>query len=461
MILYDQRRCASLILIFQCAGSVFSRIWCPATVSCVLTVGIKLARDHGYGIGEVFIHPYPNQFFTFLLGFMLVFRTHLTCNRFWEGRTQLEIMTSKWTDVATQVVVFDAVKGDEADLLRWKRQVLSAISLLHAVSLASLGGLVSLEVLAGIDTAQVDAGLNHPRLPKHGEFKTAVALQWVQDIITTRMREGLAVPPPILSRVFQELSTGHLGYRNALKIHHTPFPFPYSQIIALALTLLVPAAGIMMDYFVVSKFWACVFCFIAVGGYYGVNEVAIELEDPFGRDDNDLSMELYHREFNEKLLMLHHKHLPHFSTPAFDQRFSVKGPCCAIGSDPDMLTSHLINADIHGDSGLSLLRWVVNNPNDDVILNQRQVDLFNNRRWNLFSRLKVKFQLARGTFNLSKTDLQTMLQSKVRRMSRDVQNGNVRSVVDVSDEDELDTDELLAKDTAQTTAIMRPGDLIK
>ena len=112
-------------------------------------------------------------------------------------------MTSKWTDVATQVVVFDAVKGDEADLLRWKRQVLSALSLLHAVSLASLGGLVSLEVLAGVDSAQVDSGLNHPRLPKHGEFKTAVALQWVQDIITGRIKEGLAVPPPILSRVFQ------------------------------------------------------------------------------------------------------------------------------------------------------------------------------------------------------------------------------------------------------------------
>ena len=193
-----------------------------------------------------------------------------------------------------------------------------------------------------------------------------------------------------------------------------------------------------MDYFVVSKFWACLFCFIAVGGYYGVNEVAIELEDPFGRDDNDLSMELYHREFNEKLLMLHHNHLPHFSTPAFDQRYSVRGPCCAIGSGPDMLTSHLINADIHGNSGLSRLTWVVNNPDDDVTLSQRQLDLFNNRRWNLFSRLKVKFQIARGgKINLSRTNLQERLKSKVRRMSQ--QNGNARDALDGSDEDAVDT----------------------
>ena len=203
MIPYNQRRWASFALIWQCAGSVFHRVWCPATVSCVITVGIKIAREQGYDMGEVFSHPFPNQFFSFLLGFMLVFRTQLTYQRFWEGRTQLEIMSSKWTDVATQVVVFDSVKGDPAELIQWKRQVLSAISLLHAVALASLGGLCYLEVLAGLDPTQVDAGLNHHRLPKHGEFKTALALQWVQDVVTNRIRDGLAVPPPILSRVFQ------------------------------------------------------------------------------------------------------------------------------------------------------------------------------------------------------------------------------------------------------------------
>jgi len=208
--------------------------------------------------------------------------------------------------------------------------------------------------------------------------------------------------------VVQELSTGHLGYRNALKIHHTPFPFPYAQIIALALTLLVPASGIMMDYFVVSKIWATVFCFIAVGGYYGVNEVAIELEDPFGRDDNDMPMELYHREFNERLLMLHHNHLPEYSTPVFDPRYSVTGPCCSIESPVDLLTSHSINADDHRDSGNSVLTWVANNQDIDVVLNQHQLDIFRDRS-------KSKLLRSKSTLNNS-SETETLLAKALATM---------------------------------------------
>ena len=46
---------------------------------------------------------------------------------------------------------------------------------------------------------------------------------------------------------------------------------------------------------------AAVMSFLCTSGYYAVNEVAIELEDPFGDDANDLPMQHYQYEFNCRL----------------------------------------------------------------------------------------------------------------------------------------------------------------
>jgi len=361
MIDYDQRTLAGIPLIFQLAGSMFKRCIYPAFCSVALTFMLKMLRTNGYEIwGEpVFNHPFPYQLYTFLLGFMLVFRTTLTYQRFWHGRTMLELMSSKWGDVALQAVIFD-YQSKRDDLVEWKRQLLSAMSALHAVALASLGGMRHLEVLAGMNPELMTAGLNDPRVVD----KTALCLQWVQAILTQRQKQGgLAVPPPILSRVYQELSTGHFGYRHAMKIHSTPFPFPYAQMIMLALVVLVITSGVFMDLFVESTIWACVFAFTAVGGFYAINEVAIELEDPFGDDENDLPMLGFQRDFNERLLMFHGwaAHNPLFDTPLFDLQFKIQGHFnslkCATRNGIPMLPEPAKNLTFEDNEGCTI-NWI-------------------------------------------------------------------------------------------------------
>ena len=60
--------------------------------------------------------------------------------------------------------------------------------------------------------------------------------------ITVRQREGgVAVPPPILSRVYQELSNAMLGFNSAMKVATTPFPFPYAQLNVIQVLVPPPA----------------------------------------------------------------------------------------------------------------------------------------------------------------------------------------------------------------------------
>merc|ERR1711975_194620 len=134
------------------------------------------------------------------------------------------------------------------------------------------------------------ASLNNPNIVD----SLFLVFTWIQYTLITRQKEGgLAVPPPICTRLFQEMSNGMLGFNNAKKIHNTPFPFPYAQLITLALLILTLTCGFVMNVFVTSPYWATLFSFVAIAGYYAINEVAIELEDPFGDDANDLPLNTY------------------------------------------------------------------------------------------------------------------------------------------------------------------------
>lgn len=315
MIIYDQRHWAGLPLIFQITGSIYPRCLPHILISCSVVATLK-ALEYWTDITwfkEVFDHPYVYQIYTFVLGFIMVFRSSLAYSRFWEGRTELETMSAKWGDAALLSVVFDNASKDGVVPTKdqWRWQLLSLTSLLHGMSLASLGGVTSFEVLAGADPSCLEAFENDKITDKCN-----LAFVWVQDIITKRHTSGgLDIPSPIISRIFQELSTGMLAFNNALKIHDTPFPFPYVQLISVCLLILTLTSGFVMHIYVQNLFWSMLFTAIAVGGYHAINEVAVELEDPFGDDANDLPMDEYQRSFNARLLTMSYMNSLPFECP--------------------------------------------------------------------------------------------------------------------------------------------------
>jgi hypothetical protein len=127
------------------------------------------------------------------------------------------------------------------------------------------------------------------------------------------------MPPPIVSRIYQELSNGSLGFHQAQKIAKVPFPFPYAQLLAIMkvyFILTVPLAIVCFtdDYaFAVLMSGFCTSIFVCL------NEVAIELEDPFGNDANYLPLRNMHASFNKAL-----EHLLHQEAPESDHVKSAK-----------------------------------------------------------------------------------------------------------------------------------------
>ena len=126
---------------------------------------------------------------------------------------------------------------------------------------------------------------------------------WIYLLITERF-VAHRVEAPIISRLYQELSHGMLGFHNAVKIKTTPFPFPFAQIISISMFVLTVTLPIVISQFVDDLIWCIVFTLLTCFGYFMLSEVACELEQPFGDDENDLPLVGYQVEFDKELLCL-------------------------------------------------------------------------------------------------------------------------------------------------------------
>eukprot|EP00930_Biecheleria_cincta_P042878 TRINITY_DN29504_c0_g1_i1.p1 TRINITY_DN29504_c0_g1~~TRINITY_DN29504_c0_g1_i1.p1 ORF type:complete len:423 (+),score=60.31 TRINITY_DN29504_c0_g1_i1:280-1548(+) len=142
-------------------------------------------------------------------------------------------------------------------------------------------------------------------------------MQWIQQLLVDSQRTGIVdVPPPILSRVFQELTTGIIQLSKMQNIKDVQFPFPYSQMVAVMLMLhwiVTPLAGAVM---ISSVSWAGILSFSVVGALWSLLFIAQELDMPFGHDANDLPVVKTMKAFNTSLLVLVHPMSQ--SRPEFD-----------------------------------------------------------------------------------------------------------------------------------------------
>lgn len=133
-----------------------------ALISALLTGLLKLHKQitNSSYFENVFEHPYVYQIYTFVLGFILVFRCNLSFQRFWEGRSSIQLMSSKWADAALQAIVFDDVSASKSrlDVHLWRTQYISLMSIMHGTALAQLSGWEhKMPIIEGVDPRVMEA----------------------------------------------------------------------------------------------------------------------------------------------------------------------------------------------------------------------------------------------------------------------------------------------------------------
>eukprot|EP00929_Paragymnodinium_shiwhaense_P061866 TRINITY_DN30906_c0_g1_i1.p1 TRINITY_DN30906_c0_g1~~TRINITY_DN30906_c0_g1_i1.p1 ORF type:complete len:675 (+),score=136.83 TRINITY_DN30906_c0_g1_i1:168-2192(+) len=245
--------------------------------------------------------------YTSVLGFLLVFRTQIAYSRFWEGGTTLQQVRGVWFNAVSNLVAFS--NDSEEEEMRFKVEKFQHL----LVRLMSMMYCSALQQIADMDDEHFEIidvyGVNVDSLKylSASEDRCEVIMQWIQRLIVINTNQQVVcIAPPILSRVFQELSNGIVDVQNARKISEFKFPFPYAQMLTVSLivhwicTPFVSAMIIEPGQRVLGAFIVGV----SVWGLWSINYIAAEIENPFGDDPNDLPVENMQTHFNRSLRTL-------------------------------------------------------------------------------------------------------------------------------------------------------------
>ena len=155
-------------------------------------------------------------------------------------------------------------------------------------------------VLGGISDAEVEM-LRKVRGPS---AQHALCSLWLREFITREHLDGSTggIAPPIVARVYQFISDGTQQYNNCRKTAFTDFPFPHAQLTSFFGFVSIFVFPLLYYTYINNIHIALILNFFTVSCFIGIQEVALELEEPFIRYPNDLPLNNYQAQFNEALI---------------------------------------------------------------------------------------------------------------------------------------------------------------
>jgi putative membrane protein len=218
------------------------------------------------------------------LGLLLVFRTNASYERYWEGRRLVGTIVNRGRDFARLVATL--IPGRDPELRSIRRDLVRWMVAFLALGSDQLRDIRDLSRRADLLSARERAELEPVR------FRPPVVLAWMSRTVGVALaRAGLSDEAvAVRQRSFDEtLGLFSDAFGGCERIRSTPVPFAYAHHIKLLVFLFCYTVPFVM---VDSMGWitpiaTAIVCF----GLFGIDEIGVEIEDPFGTDPNDLPME--------------------------------------------------------------------------------------------------------------------------------------------------------------------------
>lgn len=266
MIDYDGR--GWLQLLVRLKGSVIPRL----LPRVMFTIGLGFAAVLLHEHHEFKIPPTAHTLVGVALGLLLVFRTNTSYDRYWEGRKLLGSMVNRTRDMTRQISAYIVDPEARAELSR----LVPAYYWCCAQTLrrdASLG-----EAARFLTEAQQKAleGITH---------RAPVITAWMAARLNAEVAAGR-----LTEQRLQVFDANLMSFNDSLgaaeRILRTPIPFAYAHHIKLFVVLFCfTAPFVMVDVMEWATPAAVAFLALAL---FGIDEIGVEIEDPFGDDHNDL-----------------------------------------------------------------------------------------------------------------------------------------------------------------------------
>ncbi len=265
-----------LRVITQMRGSVFPNLLPRITIAAALGAWAAwLQQEQGFKIP-----PIAHTLVGVALGLLLVFRTNTSYDRYWEGRRLLGALVNRCRDLARQSAVFfdgddAASRADRAELARLIPLLYALIRqyLRHERDLAALGDLITPAEKAALEPVSC---------------RPTLAAAWLSARITAAARAG-RLTEQRLQLMDANITSFVDNWGGAERIMKTPIPFAYAQHIKAFLVLFCFSAPFAMAE--TMHWYTPIAAAVLAFAMFGIDEIGVEIEDPFGYDPNDLPLD--------------------------------------------------------------------------------------------------------------------------------------------------------------------------
>lgn len=214
------------------------------------------------------------------LGLLLVFRTNASYDRYWEGRKLLGSMVNRTRDVSRQIAAY--TRGEDAATRAHVLAVRRYLVLFYRLAAQGLRSEKNLDAVAPL------LGEGDREILEPVNARAYVALRLLTEHVRALHEEGKLSDPHVIT-----IDGGVTALVDALgaceRIVKTPVPFAYAQhikVFVLLFTFTIPFAVVDVLH------WGTPVAAAVLGfALFGIDEIGVEIEDPFGYDDNDLPVE--------------------------------------------------------------------------------------------------------------------------------------------------------------------------
>jgi len=251
--------------------------------------------------------------FTALLGFLIVFRTSQSYGRYWNGTQLVQELNGSFYDALSSVISFTKIsKAPEPELAEFRRNLICHFSLLTALCYHNL---LAAEEPCGSEKFFEEAlkfnvlGMRHFGDPQITALKMApcrpsLVFHWIQSVLVEAIPQILNIPPPILSRAFNELADGLVKFEDCTKIAFIPFPTQYTQSTLYLLFIHWVTTPLTASTYSQKPLIAAIFSFVLVFTFWVLYLIAEELENPFGDDSDDIDLVDMQQHLNARFRVL-------------------------------------------------------------------------------------------------------------------------------------------------------------
>lgn len=215
-----------------------------------------------------------------VLGLLLVFRTNTAYERFWEGRKAWGTLVNTVRNFARQIWVAVAEKRPEdAEAKKETLRLLVAFAVATKLHLRKENLNEELSALMSSERFEKLKEMNHPPLE--------IAF-WIGDYLQGQHNKR-RVSIYQLSDMFKLLDTMVDVLGACERILKTPIPMAYA--IHLKQLLLIYSLALPFQLVNDLSFWTGPVVALISFTLFGIEEIGLEIENPFGYDNNDLPLD--------------------------------------------------------------------------------------------------------------------------------------------------------------------------